>query len=158
MSEQIMKFDQEKGAILLDCLMALVIFALAGMMIMQVYGMLVRNSSDLRQENDATYLAMQEVESMRQLDQKGVLRSDTTTWQSYITKHAVTKTLNGFSYNISIALIETSKLPSSYTTITGQFNGTAISSNTNITPVRITVNWSQKGLPHSVIFETYLVK
>jgi type II secretory pathway pseudopilin PulG len=159
MFERLCKLEPEKGSILLDCLMAMVIFALAGTMILQTYGMLTRNSSFLRQETDAKYLALQEVESLRQLDQKGVVRTDSSTWATYIASNSGLKTLNGRNYNVTIVLIPSSQLPTSFTSSSGKGTGmTAISADTNLTPVRVTVAWTENTAARSIVMETYLMK
>jgi type II secretory pathway pseudopilin PulG len=147
---------EEKGYFLLDALVAMVIFALAGLTTMTFFSVTISSVSVLRQETDATYLARQQIESLQQYDQNNYTRNNTAFWSTIIPSTS-TKTLNGNDYTVNLSFIPASQMPA-YTASSGIYALAAVSSNNDITPIRVVVSWTIKGRNRSIAMDAYLVK
>jgi prepilin-type N-terminal cleavage/methylation domain-containing protein len=133
----------EQGFSMVELLIAMVLVGTLLVAAMTGFAQAVASTGKVRNHTIALNLAKERLEFLKQYEQNSTNNRDSNVWT---TNSSYSKTYNNVEYRIDTSKIDNTELQTPY-------DDSAATK--YVIPIRVTVNWSEKGKNHSVSLETF---
>lgn len=140
-------YKSEFGLTIIESLIAILIFGIIASSLLLINRQSFIITSDSRMRNIAINLARERIESLKHLDRNNsinILTRNSPTWND-INGSTENRVINGVGFNIR-------------TTIENTNNSDNLFKNNSIVPIRVTVQWNNRGATGQVFFDTFFTQ